>query len=179
MKAVNFITKADINSIIGRQNKKAGELFENMIMGACEFYRVHGIAYIEKTPEPFRVLGRMEENGRVVFRGVFCKRSQPDFKGTLCGGLAVCFEAKHTERDRIEQRAVTNEQGDCLEMHNSLGAKAFVVVSLLMRDFYRVPWEFWRDMSNVLGHKYMNRQDLERFRIPFDGNVKFLEGMDD
>ena len=38
---------------------------------------------------------------------------------------------------------------------HKLGAIAFVLVSVSLTDFYRVPWPVWRDMAEIYGHKYM------------------------
>lgn len=49
------------------------------------------------------------------FVAVYVKKAQADFKGFLRGGLAVNFEAKHTDTPRMEQDRVTPEQADRLE----------------------------------------------------------------
>lgn len=83
----------------GKRNRALGLQFEKIITEACEHYRSMGLAYIEKTPEPMRVIGVLDRK-RGIFKAVFEKAAQPDFKGTMAGGRAVVFEAKHTETDR-------------------------------------------------------------------------------
>lgn len=156
-------------SIRGRQSKIAGEHFENIIAASLEWYRLKGMAEIEKTPEPMKPLGKANSKGQ--FLACFTKAAQPDFKGTIRGGRSVVFEAKHTDNDRIEQRAVTDEQERRLERHYKLGAFSFVLVSLGLQDFYRVPWRIWRDMKAIYGRMYMNRNDLEPFRVQFIAGV--------
>lgn len=178
MKPANSMTQKEYNSMRGWKNKKAGELFEKMLEAACEYYKAHNLAYIEKTPEPFRVLGRENEaSGRIMFRGVFRKKGQPDFKGTIQGGKSICFEAKHTDADKIEQGELTDEQSTSLKLHSQLGAAAFVVVSIQMRSFYRVPWDVWENMKAIYGRKHMKAADLEQYILPFDGTIKLLDGL--
>lgn len=59
-----------------------------------------------------------------------------------------------------------------------LGAMCFLVVSLEFKEFYRVPWVVFRDMKKIYGHKYMNREELEPYRIKYsNGVVKYLDGI--
>ena len=117
----------------GKKSKAAGGYFENMISRACTYYRDKNIAYIEKTPEPMKVLKPMpKQPGRFI--ACFVKAAQPDYKGTIQGGRAIVFEAKHTDGSKIERRRLTAEQMDCLEKHNKLGALTFVVVSFRLQS---------------------------------------------
>ena len=89
------------------------------------------------------------------------------------------FEAKHTDDERIEQRRLTQEQQDDLEAHHKLGAIAFVLVSVSLTDFYRVPWPVWRDMAEIYGRKYMTHAELSRYEVPATaGFIKFLHGIE-
>ena len=91
----------------GLQSKRAGEHFENMIAASLGWYKDKGVAFIEKTPEPMRPLRPPNRQGQ--FLACYTKAGQPDFKGTLTGGRAVVFEAKHTDSDRIEYNRLTPE----------------------------------------------------------------------
>ena len=104
-------------------------------------------------PTPYEA----EKHIRAQIRG---KQAQPDYKGTLKGGKAVVFEAKHTDDDRIEYNRLTKEQRDDLEHHHKLGAVAFVLVSMSLTECFRVPWPVWRDMAATYGRKYMTRDEL-------------------
>lgn len=79
-------------SLRGLINNKNGSLFESEIIGGCMAYNLQERAFIEKTPEPFKV-SKPLENG--FFKGRFTSKSQPDFKGTLRNGLSIVFEAKY------------------------------------------------------------------------------------
>ena len=83
----------------GMVNRAQGKLFEERIDAALAYYDRLGVASVEKTPEPMRPLKRLSE-GRFV--AVFEKPAQPDYKGTLQGGRAVVFEAKHTTTGQME-----------------------------------------------------------------------------
>ena len=158
----------------GKRNRALGLQFEAIINEACEHYRSMGLAYIEKTPEPMKVIGVIDRK-RGYFKAVFTKAAQPDYKGTLMGGRAVAFEAKATETDRIQQSAVTPEQWKALDLHEAMGALCFVLVSLEMK-YYRVPWDKWKTMKEDCGHKYMNAADLHPYTLGvWPGHLRFLE----
>ena len=112
----------------GLQSKRAGEHFENMITASLNWYCDKGVAFAEKTPEPMKPLRKPDRQGR--FLACYTKAGQPDFKGTLTGGRAVVFEAKHTDSDKIDQNRLTPEQVESLTLHHKLGAAAFIMVSV-------------------------------------------------
>lgn len=162
--------------IRGKQARLAGSYFEAMISGSCDYYLDQGLAKIEKTPEPMKPLGPKNYKGQ--FLACYTKQAQPDYKGTLKGGRAVVFEAKHTDDDRIEYNRLTKEQRDDLEAHHKLGAVAFVLVSFSLCDFYRVPWPVWRDMAETYGRKYVKQVELAPYEVPATaGYIKFLHGI--
>ena len=161
----------------GLQSRRAGEHFENMISASLRWYEDKGVACVEKTPEPMKPLRAPNRQGQ--FLACYVKAGQPDYKGTLNGGRAVVFEAKHTDSDRIEHSRLTQEQADRLELHHKLGAAAFVLVSFGLRDFYRIPWEVWRDMKAIYGHKHMKQPECEPYRVQYmAGVIKMLEGIE-
>ena len=151
-----------------------GLKFEDIVNEACKHYANLGIAYIEKTPEPMRVIGVL--NSKLGhFKAVFEKVAQPDYKGTMAGGRAIVFEAKYTESDRIKQDAVTEAQKDALNRHESMGAECFVIVCL-ENQYFRVPWAKWKTMKEDCGHKYMNAADLTPYTLgAWPGHLRFLE----
>lgn len=157
----------------GRVNRNNGEVLEWYILASCAYYRDMMIADIDKTPEPFKVLSGMKRLscGTPGFEGVFAKKAQPDFKGTLAGGRSVVFEAKCSTTGRILQSEVTETQAESMKSHSALGADVFVIVSLDLATFYRVPWDVWVDMKERFGHKYMNQADLSPFEIKFKNGI--------
>ena len=163
------------NRYKGHMNRENGAFFEYIIEAGCEYYRQKGVADIEKTPEPMRPVKNIGEGKFIAY---FEKAAQPDFKGVLSGGRAVVFEAKHTDTDQIEQKRVSAEQVKNLEMAWKLGAETFVLCSI-SDGFYRLPWEFWRDMKSVLGRKYVTADDLRPYKIDIGGPgaLLFLEGI--
>ena len=161
----------------GLQSKRAGEHFENLIAASLNWYKDKGVAYVEKTPEPMRPLRPPNRQGQ--FLACYIKAGQPDFKGTLTGGRAVVFEAKHTDSDRIEQSRLTDEQVASLTEHHRLGAATFILVSVGLQDFFRVPWEVWYGMKDIYGHKHMKLAELEPYRVQYiAGVLKLLEGVE-
>lgn len=161
-------------SIQGKRNRAQGLKFEEIVDEACEHYNFMGLAYIEKTPEPMKVIGVIDRK-RGYFKAVFTKAAQPDYKGTLMGGRAVAFEAKATETDRIQQSAVTPEQWKALDLHEDMGAWCFVLVALDTK-YYKVPWAKWKTMKEDCGHKYMNAADLHPYTLgAWPASLRFLE----
>ena len=114
--------------ITGKRSKASGEMFERWLSHACEFYLLKGLAHIEKTPEPFHITGK-DSSGTV--RGFYEKKGQPDYKGILCDGTGIMFEAKHTDSDRISQSVVTDTQWRSLDVYERFGAHCFVMVGCI------------------------------------------------
>lgn len=148
-----------------------GHFLEGYIKGACAFYKDQGRAYVEQIPEPFRVMETYRD-GR--FTGRFIANAQPDFMGVLPGGRAICFEAKYTGQEKMQQSVVTETQADTLERWWMTGAKAGVCINI-GDVFAFVPWGIWRSMKAIYGRKYMKAEDAETFRVKFNGHVLFLD----
>lgn len=159
--------------IQGKQNRSQGAAFEDTVEASCGYYQRTGEAFIEKTPEPMKPIQAIDRS-RGIFKAVYTKAAQPDYKGTLEGGRSVVFDAKSTTQDRIKQDVVTPEQWDALNTHEAMGAWCFVLVSLGL-GYYRVPWADWKTMRQKCGHKYMNAEDLAQYAVEYrDGAIRFL-----
>ena len=162
--------------ITGRRNKAAGETFERWITSACQYYLDKDIAHIEKTPEPFHITGK-DNDGSV--RGYYEKKGQPDYKGILCDGTGIMFEAKHTDQGQMNQNVVTDTQWKSLDTYEKFGAHCYVMVSLGLREFYRVPWSIWKQMKDLFGHKYMTPDELKPYKLQEKCcTILFLEGVE-
>lgn len=158
--------------ITGKENRASGQMFEEVILSACNRYRVTGAADIDKTPEPFCIEKPM---GSGKFLGHFAKKAQPDFKGALAGGKAIVFEAKYTKTDRLVQTAVNDAQYKTLDSYQRLGAECFVLVCFGFRGFYKIPWAVFKAMKNKFGRKYVTENDLRRYELEFrNGVLDFL-----
>lgn len=148
--------------LIGKRSKASGETFERFLSNSCEFYLQKGWAYIEKTPEPFHITSK---DGKGVVHGYYEKKGQPDYKGILCDGTGIMFEAKHTDSDRIKQSVITDKQWKSLDTYEKFGAYCYVMVSINLTKFYRVPWHIWKRMKELFGHKFMTEQELEPYKL--------------
>jgi len=163
--------------LTGLLSRRKGQFFEELLLSANQYYENKGIAVVEKTPEPMRILKPYDQKGRFV--ACFAKQAQPDFKGVLRDSSMIIFDAKATDKDRIQRSAVTAEQEECFDRYQKMGAHCFLVITLGFDRFYRIPWEIFRDMKDKFGHKYMDENDLNSFKIPFTyGKVLYLEGME-
>ena len=154
-------------SITGSRSRESGAAFEKLIEVSCEVYKSRGIAYIEKTPEPMRPVSGADRCGR--FTAVYTATAQPDYKGTLSGGRAVVFEAKHTDSDTAKQERVTPAQAEALSMHYNLGALCFVLISIKDRCF-AIPWNAWDDMKQIYGRKYITASDVKEYEAKIIAN---------
>ncbi len=162
--------------LIGRWSRASGEAFERRLSNACEFYLRNGWAYIEKTPEPFHITGK---DGSGTVRGYYEKKGQPDYKGILCDGTGIMFEAKHTDSDRMSQNVITESQWKSLDIYEKYGARCYVMVSVKLMKFYRVPWSVWKKMKEMFGHKYMAEHELEPYRLrEAQCTILILEGVE-
>ena len=163
--------KRVLDSWKGKRNNAQGHFFEGFIKTACAVYKQKGIACVEKMPEPFMVL---EKRDKGIFKGRFIAHAQPDFMGTLSGGRSICFEAKYTSTDKLGQNVLTGEQWDSLEQHWKAGAKAGVCAGI-GNVYAFIPWPVWRSMQDIYGRKYMTAEDLEPYRVRFNGACMFLD----
>lgn len=154
--------------VSGRRNKAAGDFWENMIETACQHYRLKGMAEITKTPEPMRPIKPL---GKGKFIAHYVKMAQPDYKGTLAGGRAIVFEAKHTDSDRLLRSVISSEQEKQLNRHAALGAECFVMVSFGFREYFKIPWGVFRDMKQHYGRKYITPEDVQQYKIRYIGGV--------
>ena len=142
----------------GAVSKAQGRKFEDRLDKSFAYYRAHGFAIIEKTPEPMRPVKNLG-NGR--FEAFFEKKAQPDYKSTIKGGRTVMFEAKFTGADRMEQSRVLKGQADYLNQHQELGARCYVIAGFSSGAVYRFPWNIWQNMKKHFGRKYVTEADVE------------------
>lgn len=152
-------------SINGYINRQRGANFEELINYSCVYYKNNNIAHIEKTPEPMRII-RPFNPERTLFVAAFSKSAQADYKGIMSDGRHVHFEAKSTASDRINQNVLSDKQADDLATTNKFGGVCFVLVAMnSYNQFFRVPWNIWRDMKTLFGHKYMSISELMPYEI--------------
>lgn len=146
----------------GAEAKAQGKAFEDRLQEAFSWYQLRGMASIEKTPEPMKVL---RSTGRGQFLACFTKKAQPDFTGTIRGGRSVMFEAKYTTGDRLEQTRVLPSQTEYLNRHQALGARCYVIAGFASGRVYRIPWKVWAGMKERFGQKYVREEDLIDFLV--------------
>lgn len=164
MRAAGYRTPDPRKQIQGKRNRAEGKEFEKRIDESFSYCRARGSALIDKTPEPVKILERMN-NGQ--FKCCYDKKAQPDYKGTLKGGRAVMFEAKYTSGDRITGDRVTDTQADYLNQAAALGAFCYILAGFSSWNVYKIPWEIWRDMKAYFGRKYITEKDpeLQQYKV--------------
>ena len=157
--------KAVEKSVQGWKNKKEGASFEADVIRSCESYEKYKLAFIEKTPEPMKVIGKLSDR---VFKAIYEKQAQPDFKGTLCGGRAICFDAKCTCTDKIALSMLTDEELRCLELHRELGAWAGVLMCFIQgnkRTYAMIPISIFMSAKALNGHKHWTVDEVSRWKV--------------
>lgn len=153
----------------GGQNRSAGKAFEDMVARSFEFHRKEGIAIIDKTPEPMKIIRRMQGGH---FEACFEKRAQPDFKGILKGGQAIVCEVKCTTTAKLHKDVVNKWQAAYLNEAASLGAWCYVIAGFISHGIwnaYKIPWEIWSGMEEYYGHKYITEAEAEKYRVERNG----------
>lgn len=168
------MTNSDIDIEQAQRNRVSsarGWAFESLLMRGCNYYRQRGTAIINKVNEPYKVLKKTSGNR---FNGVFTGRAEPDFKGVLNGGRAIAFEAKSTQKSRIQRNALSDNQILWLREQFRMGAVAFVAVNI-QEKFYSVPFDVWDDMKLIYNKKFLMHNDIADYEVIYDGSVRFLE----
>lgn len=159
---------------VGKRSRAAGGFWEELLEDSCEYYSLMRKAEITKTPEPMKPIGPKNQKGQ--FLACYTKQAQPDYKGTLDGGRAVVFEAKHTDSARMKRNVISSEQERQLDRHAALGAECFVMVSFAFRQYFKVPWPVFRDMKQHYGRKYITPEDVGEYEVKYIGGIlRFLE----
>ena len=142
----------------GKLNRELGKVFEETVNTICQIYEYNGLARIEKTPEPMKILKYIDK-GR--FEAVFEKDAQPDFKGTVKGGRTVVFDAKFTESDRIRYQVLSDNQREALKKYSELGAMSFILVGFANGKIYKIDINEWTNMKQDFGRLYITQEELD------------------
>lgn len=164
--------------LTNKRSRACGAAFEKIIDNACERYALLGKAKIEKQSEPVHYIRPYGKYGQFIAN--YAKKSGVDYKGTLKGGRAVVFEAKHTDGENMALSRVQPHQIAYMKAHEKLGAKCFVLISFGLEEFYRVPLEAWINMKALLGHKYISKKEakLHYTKLNYVGqHLMFLEDL--
>ena len=157
--------------LLGKVARAQGEQFESRLDTTFDYYEHTGFAAVEKTPEPMKPIQSL---GKGRFIACFVKKAQPDYKGILKGGREIMFEAKFTSTGRMEQSRVLPGQAEYMDKHQALGARCYVIAGFDTGHVYLIPWQDWKSMKNLFGHKYANEADLEKYLVQTAWNGTLL-----
>lgn len=119
-----------------------GKNLELNIEQANAFYKLQGVAEVQKKPTPMKIIGTLKTPG--MFKTVFEKKSTVDFEGVIGGGISVQFDAKETKTNtmplHMEDKLHTHQR-EYLGRCHRLGAICFLVVEFTsLKESYVVPW---------------------------------------
>lgn len=189
--------KSQARAYKNRKSRAEGRTFEEAIERGCSFYFETGKANIVKVPENRKVVGRT--GGRTsMMLCVNAQKSQPDFVGTLLGGKSIVFEAKHTDKGKMDYTKVTDYQREQLRRHQQFGAECYVAIGFSADydeagakyassfDFgddpevvFFVPFNVWENMQTLVGHKWFSLNDGRKGGILAQYRVKYSVEIDE
>jgi len=158
------------NNYRGLKAKRNGDRFELLLDRTCVHYALQGKAYIQKTPEPMRVIAPISRS-KGQYKAIFTKKAQPDYTGTLKDGRSIVFEAKNTDSTNLAFDRLSPAQEKDLAYHDHLGAVALIVISFSLKRFYAVPWTDWKYLKDNSGKKSVNEKDLAEYGIEIKGGL--------
>lgn len=105
--------------------KKRGSQFENMVEHTNSWYRMQGVARVDKIATPTRLV-----DGRMFY----AKKSTVDYIGFVRGGRAVAFDAKACKQNRFSKRNIKEHQAVYLHDVTTLGGTGFFLVFMEVVD---------------------------------------------
>jgi len=155
-----------------------GMAFENLINMANIQYENGGVAMINKSPTPVKVL---KSNGHKVINGVYESKSTVDYDGVY-KGRAIYFEAKTVKGRRFDLKNIHDHQIKHLEKAHKLGAVCFLLIEFSdSRTIYYVPFTVMKhyiDNSKVKdakkGSKSIPQDDFDVYAYGVKGSARCL-----
>ena len=156
-----------------------GKDFEKMIEATNEQYRRRGIALIEKFPEPYKQVSKIQKNG--TFQAVRDSKSMPDFCGVY-EGQALLFDAKSTKIEtRFDLSNVAEHQYKSMKRWHENGGISFLLVLFKSHgEIYYLPFESLRYWTEEADRKSIPYDSFE-YPIQYNGllTVDYLAIMKD
>ncbi len=104
-----------------------GSTFEQMINLTNEMYRTKGLALIQKVPTSITPT-RLDPKTKTITQAYFEKKSTVDYIGVV-QGIAVCFDAKETERKSFPMQNIHTHQIEFMRDFEKQKGIAFLLVS--------------------------------------------------
>ena len=189
--------KSNARAYKNRKSRAEGRTFEEALERGCSFYYDKGKAFIVKVPENRKVIGRT--GGRTsMMLCVNAQKAQPDFVGTLEGGRSIVFEAKHTDKGKMDYIKVTDYQREQLRKHQQFGAECYVAIGFSadfdesgakyanLFDFgndteavFFVPFNVWENMTKLVGHKWFSLNDGRQGGVLYPYRVQYSVEVDE
>ena len=158
--------------IQGHANR--GMDFENLLESVHERYAQKKIAIIQKVPTEFIPLRGYD--GKIVGCKV-AKKSIVDYLGRY-KNIPVAVEAKRVDADRITYNEVEKHQACFMDDFCWQGnAKGIVIVSFRLKDFYAIPWDYWREAYYAWNHrKDQSKRSCENRTVKWNGKEYVTNG---
>lgn len=144
-----------------------GKTFETYIEYCNEIYKMQREGLIVKQHTHF--LPIRNKKGKVVS----CKVEETaicDYLG-MFHGQPVAIEAKETKKGSIRFDAVQSHQADFLRDFETMGGKAFVVISFDFKRFFCVPWRYWNAWY-LTQYNAFNAEAVDGWPIPSKKSVR-------
>ena len=144
-----------------------GDLLEDLIDISNDYYRINGIARVDKIATPIKVV-KQNSRGQVIL-GFFEKRSTVDYIG-LCQGIPLCFDAKETSQLSFPLDNFHDHQIDYMKDYRKQGGISFFIVYFKKKElFFLLPLEIVTDCKEKAkegGRKSIPFSLFEKKAIP-------------
>lgn len=134
-----------------QSHKNRGKMLEKLIDTTNHYYKHHSLAFIQKVPTPFKVLG-MDRGGRLM-KGHYERGEWVDYVGvTLSKGIA--FDAKQTAKKNFPLDSLHDHQYKFLDHYHKLGHDSFLIIEFTeLNEYYLLPFEilkdYWKAYKNL------------------------------
>jgi len=156
-----------------------GDILEEIIHHANEYYRQKHLGRVDKISTPIKVV-EIDSN-KVITRAFFEKKSTVDFMGII-QGVGVAFDAKETSLKSLPLSNIHSHQMEFMRDINSQNGLAFIILHFKFCDeYYLVPYEdlqtFYnnKDKRKSIPYKAMRSEFL--LHISPQGILDYLPGL--
>ncbi|MDR1066787.1 MAG: Holliday junction resolvase RecU [Clostridiales bacterium] len=120
-----------------------GDAFESLINMTNDWYRLKGLALIQKVPTPITPI-EFDQTSRTISLAYFERKSTVDYIG-VAQGIPLCFDAKETRRKSFPLANVHDHQMEFMSDFESHGGVAFILVNFTaFKKIFFTPLEHLR-----------------------------------
>lgn len=171
-KSVNWNKTSPYNPLMA--NKGRG--LEDLIKYQNTIYENNGISNIQKISTPWKVIRR----GKEIVSAFPEEKSTVDFRGTVCGGIPISFDAKESDDERgLPLKYIASHQIDYMRGALRLGEVSFILCEIKpVHSYYIIPgttvlqfWDYWQANKGKHGINFIPKEQMKQIKSTHTGNV--------